>query len=56
MHHQGLDKVIADKVLAMAQGKMSVAVFMLFGVTALLSMWISNTATAAMMLPLVLGY
>lgn len=55
MHHQGLDKVIADKVLAMAQGKMSVAVFMLFGVTALLSMWISNTATAAMMLPLVLG-
>ncbi|GAL16447.1 di-and tricarboxylate transporter [Vibrio astriarenae] len=39
----------------MAKGKMSVAVFMLFGVTAGLSMWISNTATAAMMLPLVLG-
>ncbi|MFA0698809.1 SLC13 family permease, partial [Vibrio sp. 10N.222.49.C9] len=36
-------------------GKMSAAVFMLFGVTAGLSMWISNTATAAMMLPLVLG-
>jgi sodium-dependent dicarboxylate transporter 2/3/5 len=34
---------------------MSVAVFMLFGVTAGLSMWISNTATTAMMLPLVLG-
>ncbi|MGR5541353.1 SLC13 family permease, partial [Vibrio campbellii] len=55
MHRQGLDKVIADKVLIMAKGKMSVAVFMLFGVTAGLSMWISNTATAAMMLPLVLG-
>ncbi|MBT2960739.1 DASS family sodium-coupled anion symporter, partial [Vibrio anguillarum] len=55
MHRQGLDKVIADKVLIMARGKMSVAVFMLFGVTAALSMWISNTATAAMMLPLVLG-
>ncbi|WP_412497555.1 SLC13 family permease [Vibrio furnissii] len=55
MHRQGLDKVIADKVLIMARGKMSVAVFMLFGVTAVLSMWISNTATAAMMLPLVLG-
>ncbi|MFP3355447.1 SLC13 family permease, partial [Pseudoalteromonas sp. SIMBA_153] len=26
-----------------------------FGVTAFLSMWISNTATAAMMLPLALG-
>ncbi|GAD79111.1 SLC13 family permease [Vibrio ezurae] len=55
MHVQGLDKVIADKVLIMAKGKMSTAVFMLFGVTAGLSMWISNTATAAMMLPLVLG-
>jgi sodium-dependent dicarboxylate transporter 2/3/5 len=55
MHRQGLDKVIADKVLVLAKGKMSVAVFMLFGVTAGLSMWISNTATTAMMLPLVLG-
>ncbi|WP_070968974.1 SLC13 family permease [Vibrio sonorensis] len=55
MHRQGLDKVIADKVLVMAKGRMSVAVFMLFGVTAALSMWISNTATTAMMLPLVLG-
>ncbi|MGF1718640.1 DASS family sodium-coupled anion symporter [Vibrio kyushuensis] len=55
MHTQGLDKVIADKVLVLAKGRMSVAVFMLFGVTAGLSMWISNTATTAMMLPLVLG-
>ncbi|MEZ8825453.1 DASS family sodium-coupled anion symporter [Vibrio amylolyticus] len=55
MHTQGLDKVIADKVLILAKGRMSVAVYMLFGVTAALSMWISNTATAAMMLPLVLG-
>lgn len=55
MHKQGLDKVIADRVLVMACGKMNRAVFMLFGVTAALSMWISNTATAAMMMPLVLG-
>ncbi|MDC0612623.1 DASS family sodium-coupled anion symporter [Vibrio sp.] len=55
MHQQGLDKVIADKVLILAKGKMSTAVFMLFGVTGIISMWISNTATAAMMMPLVLG-
>ncbi|RWX57393.1 SLC13 family permease [Photobacterium chitinilyticum] len=55
LHKQELDKAIADKVLLIAKGRMSVAVFMLFGVTAVLSMWISNTATTAMMLPLVLG-
>ncbi|AJR08860.1 Anion transporter [Photobacterium gaetbulicola] len=55
LHKQELDKAIADKVLLIAQGRMSVAVFMLFGVSAALSMWISNTATTAMMLPLVLG-
>ncbi|ELR63501.1 Di-and tricarboxylate transporter [Photobacterium marinum] len=55
LHKQELDKAIADKVLLIAKGRMSVAVFLLFGVTAALSMWISNTATTAMMLPLVLG-
>ncbi|AXY00888.1 DASS family sodium-coupled anion symporter [Vibrio alfacsensis] len=55
LHKQKLDRAIADKVLLIAGGKMSVAVFMLFGVSAALSMWISNTATTAMMLPLVLG-
>ncbi|NOH98547.1 DASS family sodium-coupled anion symporter [Vibrio sp. 99-70-13A1] len=55
LNKQELDKAIADKVLIIAKGKMSVAIFMLFGVSAGLSMWISNTATTAMMLPLVLG-
>ncbi|WP_434360646.1 DASS family sodium-coupled anion symporter [Parasalinivibrio latis] len=55
MRRQQLDQAIADKVLLIARGKMSAAVLMLFGVTAGLSMWISNTATAALMLPLVLG-
>ncbi|WP_087016008.1 SLC13 family permease [Thaumasiovibrio subtropicus] len=55
LHAQELDRAIADKVLVFAKGKMSVAVLMLFGVSAGLSMWISNTATTAMMLPLVLG-
>ncbi|GEM75558.1 SLC13 family permease [Vibrio sagamiensis] len=55
LHKQKLDQAIANKVLVLARGRMSVAVFLLFGVTAGLSMWISNTATTAMMLPLVLG-
>lgn len=55
LHKQEIDKAIANQVLIAAKGKMSLAVIMLFSVSAILSMWISNTATIAMMLPLVLG-
>ncbi|KMJ44818.1 DASS family sodium-coupled anion symporter [Xenorhabdus khoisanae] len=55
LHIQGLDRLIANRLLMIARGRLSVAVLLIFGITALLSMWISNTATAAMMLPLVLG-
>ncbi|MGB6925441.1 SLC13 family permease [Psychrobacter sp.] len=55
LHVQQLDRKIALKILSMSGGKLSTAVFLIFGVTAFLSMWISNTATAAMMLPLALG-
>ncbi|GLO60822.1 transporter NadC family protein [Vibrio sp. MACH09] len=55
LHKQQIDKAIADQVLIAAKGKMFTAVMMLFTVSAMLSMWISNTATIAMMLPLVLG-
>lgn len=55
LHKQQIDKAIADQVLLAARGKMSVAILMLFIVSAGLSMWISNTATTAMMLPLVMG-
>lgn len=55
LNHQGIDRRIAQKVLTASKGKLSLACMMLFGITALLSMWISNTATAAMMLPLALG-
>ncbi|SDK02722.1 solute carrier family 13 (sodium-dependent dicarboxylate transporter), member 2/3/5 [Ferrimonas sediminum] len=55
LHAQGIDKLIAGKVINMAGGRLGVATLMLLSVTALLSMWISNTATAAMMLPLALG-
>ena len=52
---QKLDKYIAHKVIAMARGNFLLAVFFLFLVTALLSMGISNTATAAMIIPLAIG-
>src|SRR5690554_5717704 len=55
LNKQELDKAIASYVLNIAKGRLKVAVFLLFTVTAGLSMWISNTATAAMMLPLVIG-
>ncbi|WKS82020.1 SLC13 family permease [Edwardsiella tarda] len=55
LHVQGLDRLIANQLLLLAGGRMGTAVLMLFSVTAALSMWISNTATAAMMLPLALG-
>lgn len=55
LHMQGIDKLIAQKLLILAKGRVRIAVLMLFVVTAFLSMWISNTATAAIMLPLGLG-
>ena len=55
LHIQNLDRLIANKIMAMSHGKLSVAAIYLFSVTAFLSMWMSNTATAAMMLPLAMG-
>ncbi|MDZ7857730.1 DASS family sodium-coupled anion symporter [Sphaerotilus sp.] len=55
LHRQGLDRRLALAVLRLAAGRRDAAVAWLFGLTALLSMWISNTATAAMLLPLALG-
>tara|TARA_B100001971_G_C18253806_1_gene580317 strand:- start:37 stop:1470 length:1434 start_codon:yes stop_codon:yes gene_type:complete len=55
LHAQKLDSAIANKVLQISGGRLSVAILLLFAVSAGLSMWISNTATTAMMLPLVLG-
>lgn len=52
---QGLDRWIAGQLGRMGKGKfLSVAIWLFVG-TAVLSMWMSNTATAAMMLPLALG-
>ncbi|EAJ5698553.1 DASS family sodium-coupled anion symporter [Campylobacter lari] len=55
MHHQKLDKLIAHKILTLAKGHLGLSSLYIFITTAFLSMWMSNTATAAMMLPLAIG-
>ncbi len=55
LHAQKLDQKIALSLVSAARGRMGIATLYIFLATAGLSMWISNTATAAMMLPLALG-
>jgi sodium-dependent dicarboxylate transporter 2/3/5 len=55
LQKQGLDRWMAAWVISKAGNRLDVAARYLFWMTAALSMWISNTATAAMMLPLALG-
>ncbi|ODP31815.1 DASS family sodium-coupled anion symporter [Pandoraea sp. ISTKB] len=55
MRIQGLDRFLANWLLHLAGGHMGRAALMLFGATALLSMWVNNTSTTSMMLPLALG-
>ncbi|UXZ04898.1 SLC13 family permease [Moraxella nasicaprae] len=52
---QNLDKMLASYIIRWSGGSLKRAVYYLFAVTALLSMWINNTAVAAMMLPLTIG-
>ncbi|MGF7452642.1 DASS family sodium-coupled anion symporter [Pasteurella bettyae] len=55
LHIQKIDKMIANRIMSLARGNLFIAVIYLFIITAFLSMWMSNTATAAMMLPLAMG-
>lgn len=55
LHVQKLDRKIAMWLISLSGSHLGFSTLMIFAVTALLSMWISNTATAAMMLPLALG-
>jgi solute carrier family 13 (sodium-dependent dicarboxylate transporter), member 2/3/5 len=53
MTKTGVDRVIASKVLRPFAARPVLLVFAVMGVTAFFSMWMSNTATAAMMLAIV---
>lgn len=55
LHSQQLDRKMALALLALSRGHLGGAVLLLIAATTLISCGISNTATAAMMLPLALG-
>ena len=55
LHRQQLDTYLALRMIHLAGGRLSRAVWLMFLASGLLSMWISNTATVAIMLPLALG-
>ncbi len=55
LHKQNLDGLFASYLTKLAGRNMYFSVICLFVFTAAMSMWISNTATAAIMLPIALG-
>lgn len=55
MREQGLDSYLAHYIIKLTGGNLLASITTLCLASALLSMWISNTATAALMLPLVIG-
>lgn len=55
LHKYSLDELFAGFIMKAAGTKMLYSILGLFVSTAVLSMWISNTATTAIMLPVALG-
>ncbi|RYF17409.1 MAG: SLC13/DASS family transporter [Comamonadaceae bacterium] len=55
LRRHGLARALAAAVLHLARGRRGWAVVMLAAVTAFAAMWMSNTATAALMLPLAMA-
>jgi len=52
LNEHGIDQWLAGKLIYMARGKKWKAVVSILGTTSFFSMWMSNTATAAMFLPI----
>jgi len=55
LNRHGIDRWLADKVTTMSNGNLWVSVIGFFAVTSFLSMWMSNTATTAMMIPIAIA-
>ena len=55
LSYQNLDQWLAQRILQIGHGSFHITAITLFSTSALLSMWISNTATVALLLPVALG-
>lgn len=55
LHKHNIDELFAGYIMKAAGARMIFSVISLFIATAVISMWISNTATTAIMLPVALG-
>lgn len=55
LSRQGLDQWLAEWILRLGRGRFHTTSIALFLTSAMLSMWISNTATVALLLPVTLG-
>lgn len=55
LSYQNLDQWLALRILRIGRGNFHITAIALFLTSALLSMWISNTATVALLLPVALG-
>ena len=55
LNKHGIDRWLADKVTSISNGRLWVSIVGFFAVTSFLSMWMSNTATTAMMIPIAIA-
>ena len=55
LNNYGIDRWLAERVTYLAGGRLWVSVILFFTVVSFLSMWMSNTSTTAMMLPIAIG-
>ena len=55
LSRQGLDRWIANRILILGRGHFHPTAIALFLVSGILSMWVSNTATVALLLPVAMG-